>query len=379
MIVLFSDDNVLFDTIQVAVQRTVPVQYETDVRRYLSWIESSFHHPTAIVVDCRSNSGSPLAVIDEISSQLRSVPVIAVVESTDSHMAYEVGDRGVAGWIPAPFHSRSVRERLLHALGRRESFPEVHETPQQLREQIIGGSRKLSELRATVVKAARCRTPVLVAGETGSGKELVARGIHATSEAPGPFVTANMAAVAPSLFESELFGSRQGAFTGARDKEGLFQAARNGALFLDEVSEIAPELQPKLLRAVERMEIRAVGACEALPVKTRIISATNRDIGMIHRTGRIRRDLWYRLAGIIIEVPPLRERLEDIPALSHALLEAEGFGDVRLSRSALQVLRGHRWPGNVRELSSVLVRSVVMSGKHTLHGRDVQIDRHMRT
>jgi two-component system response regulator PilR (NtrC family) len=375
MIILFSDDNVLLSTVELAVNRAVPVQREEDVRRYLDWIETSFQEPTAVIVDCRKDSGKALAVIDDLSLRLRSVPIIAVVESSDSQMAYEVGDRGVAGWIPAPCHSDSVRERLLHALGRRDSFGEVHETPRQLRELLVGGSRALETLRSAVVKAATCKTPVLVAGETGSGKELVARGIHALSGSEGPFITANMAAVAPSLFESELFGSRQVAFTGARDKDGLFQAARNGTLFLDEISEMAPELQPKLLRAVESMEIRAVGANAAIPLKTRIISATNHDLGLMRRTGRMRQDLWYRLAGLIIRVPPLREHLEDLPALSQWLLESEGLGDTRLSHSAVQLLRSHRWPGNVRELRSVLVRSVVMSGKRKLHSKDIQIDR----
>lgn len=374
MIVLFSDDNVLFDTIQLAVDRAVPVQQENDPERFLKRQKRSFHHPIAIIVDCRTDSATALAVIDRVSAQLRSVPIIAVVESTDTYMAYEVGDRGVAGWIPTPCHSRTVKERLLQALGRRDTFGEVREAPEHLRNQLVGGSRALSELRAVVVQAAACTIPVLVAGETGSGKELVARGIHAVRNPPGPFIAANMAAVAPGLFESELFGSRQGAFTGARDKDGLFQAARNGTLFLDEVSEMAPELQSKLLRAVERKEIRAVGACETIPVNTRIISATNRDLALLRRTGLIRLDLWHRLAGIIIQVPPLRERLEDIPALSRALLEAEGFDDVQVGHSAVELLRTHRWPGNVRELRSVLVRSVVMSGKKKLHARDIRID-----
>ncbi|MFW5694043.1 MAG: sigma-54-dependent transcriptional regulator [Alkalispirochaeta sp.] len=374
MIVLFSDDPFLFDTIQVAIDRAVPVQQETDVHRYLSWIDAVPHEPAAVVVDCRTDSFPALDIIDHVGRRQRLVPIIAVIDSSDSHMAFEVADRGVAGWIPAPFHSRLVRERILQALGRRDGFGAVHEVPAQLEEHIIGGSHHLMELRRMVARAADCRFSVLVVGETGSGKELVARGIHALSGVPGPFVPANMAAVAPGLFESELFGSRQGAFTGARDRDGLFQAAHSGTLFLDEISELALELQPKLLRALENREVRPVGSPEAVPLDVRIISATNRDLTLIRRTGKIRRDLWYRLAEMIIHVPPLRERLDDIPALARALLDAEGYDDVRIGPSALRLLQGYRWPGNVRELRSVLVRSVVMSGAEKLNARDIYLD-----
>ena len=374
MIVLFSDDETLFETVQLAIDHAVPVQRETDVQSYLNMSEDPFPHPPAVIVDCRSDSYPPLEVIDRIMQRLRMVPVLAVVDSSDTEMAYQVGDRGIAGWIPAPFHSQLIRERILNALGRRDSFGEVHEAPEQLRQQIIGGSHMMEELRRTVVKAAHCRFNVLVAGETGSGKELVAQGIHALSGSSGPFIVANMSAVAPALFESELFGSRSGAFTGARDKDGLFQAAHRGTLFLDEISEMAPELQPKLLRAVEQKEVRPVGSIESTPVNVRIISATNRDLSVIRRTGAIRRDLWHRLMEMIIQVPPLRERPDDIPALSRALLDGEGYQDVRLSSSAIQALRGYRWPGNVRELRAVLIRSVVMAGAKRIHARDIRID-----
>lgn len=374
MIVLFSDDETLFETVELAIDRAVPVQRETDVQSYLDVSEYPFHHPTAVIVDCRSDSYPPLEVIDRITQRLRLVPVLAVVDSSDTEMAYQVGDRGVAGWIPAPFHSQLIRERILNALGRRDFFGEVHEAPEQLQQHLIGGSRMLAELRRTVVKAAHCRFNVLVAGETGSGKELVVQGIHALSGVSGPYIVANVSSVAPALFESELFGSRAGAFTGARDKDGLFQAAHNGTLFLDEISEMALELQPKLLRAVERKEVRPVGSTDSTPVNVRIISATNRDLTVIQRTGGIRRDLWHRLVEMIIYVPPLRERPEDIPALSRALLDGEGYQDVRLSSSAIQALRGYRWPGNVRELRAVLIRSVVMAGTNRIHARDICID-----
>ncbi|MFW5828499.1 MAG: sigma-54-dependent transcriptional regulator [Alkalispirochaeta sp.] len=374
MIVLFSDDDTLFETVELAIDHAVPVQRETDVQSYLTMSEDPFHHPTAVIVDCRSDSYPPLEVIDRIVESLRLVPVLAVVDSSDTEMAYQVGDRGIAGWIPAPFHSQLVRERILRALGRRDSFGAVHEAPEHLQHHIIGGSSVMIELRRMVAKAARCRFNVLVAGETGSGKELVAQGIHTLSGLSGPFVVANMSAVAPALFESELFGSRSGAFTGARDKDGLFQAAHNGTLFMDEISEMALELQPKLLRAVEQKEVRPVGSTESTPVNARIISATNRDLTMIRRTGGIRRDLWHRLAEMIIHVPPLRDRREDIPALCRALLDAEGYRDIRLSSSAIQTLRGYRWPGNVRELRAVLIRSVVLAGVTRIHARDICID-----
>ena len=375
MILVFSSDTVLSDCVHVAVDDAVPVQIESDTDQYFRWSSAILLPVSVAIVDCRGEAPDALARLDQVLRRLRGIPVLAVVDRGDSVLAYQVGDRGVSGWIPAPFTSASVRERLLDVLSLPTVVDQAREVPPELVSQLVGGSRRLSDLRRLIVRAAGCDVPIMVCGETGVGKEVVARAIHgASSVADGPFVAANLGALAPGVVESELFGSRRGAFTGALDKPGLFQSSHGGTLFLDEVTEMPVELQPKLLRAVESMEIRPVGGLAPDRIRARIVSATNRSPAILRRTGRFRVDLWYRLAGIVLQIPPLRDRPEDIPALASALLEQAGHGDVRLARSALRLLAEHRWPGNVRELRATLLRSTALSGRRVLRAQDIVLD-----
>jgi DNA-binding NtrC family response regulator len=230
------------------------------------------------------------------------------------------------------------------------------------RSPLVGGSAPMRALRRRIEVLAPTALPLLIVGETGTGKELVARALHDGSGRTGPFVALNCGAIAAELVESELFGHERGAFTGATQKrQGVFQEADRGTLFLDEIGELPLGLQPRLLRALEVGAVRPVGATREQRVQARVIAATHVDLEDAVRTGRFREDLYYRLCGDVLRTPPLRERPEDIGELAECLLADEGAGAV-LDGDALAALAGYVWPGNVRELRNVLRRAAVLAG-----------------
>ncbi len=221
--------------------------------------------------------------------------------------------------------------------------------------------------------------PVLIVGESGTGKELVAKAIHAgSSRAAGPFVAENCAAIPESLIEAELFGSVRGAYTGSeRDRDGLFRSADGGTLFLDEIGEMPLPLQARLLRALQESEVRPVGSHRTHRVNVRVVAATNRDPAAAIASRRLRLDLYYRLAGMTIELPPLRERPEDIAPLAEHFLArrapAAGLPSPRLSPAALTVLSRYAWPGNVRELENELERASVLARGELIEASDLSL------
>lgn len=232
---------------------------------------------------------------------------------------------------------------------------------------LIGDSPAMQAVRATIVRVARTMAPVLVSGESGTGKELIARALHACSHrAGGPFIAVNCGAIPADLLESELFGHRRGAFTGAHsDRPGLFQAAAGGTLFLDEVSDLPLPMQVKLLRALQERAVRPVGATAEEPVDVRIVSATHKDLERLVQTGQFRHDLYYRLHVIPIRAPALREHPEDLGAIAAAVLAQLAVRDglpsaPALTDAALARLRAHPFPGNVRELENLLERALAL-------------------
>jgi transcriptional regulator with PAS, ATPase and Fis domain len=229
---------------------------------------------------------------------------------------------------------------------------------------LIGASRKMRELFAELERFAPTNISVLIEGETGTGKDVVAESIHrASTRADGPYVVFDCSAVAPSLVESELFGHERGAFTGAvNSRPGVFEEASGGTLFLDEIGELPKDLQPKLLRALEKREVKRLGGRQSVQVDVRVISATNRNLITEVRRGNFRQDLYYRIATAKVSVPPLRERMEDIPMLVEHFLTLEA-PDVPVQKSVppqvWDMMNAHRWPGNVRELRNAVQRLVV--------------------
>ena len=258
-----------------------------------------------------------------------------------------------------------------------ESLFQDHTAYQPARARVVGSSPPMVDLFNKIERLSLFDCPVLLTGETGAGKGLIAQIIHERSpQCQGPFVTVNCSAIPPHLLESELFGYEPGAFTGARrgGKSGLFESAHRGTLLLDEVGELPLELQVKLLRAVEARAVLKVGAVQEKPIDTRIIASTNQNLEALIAKGRFREDLYYRLNVVPLFIPPLRERREDIPELLYYYLEQFNlrYGtNTWISPEAVDALTGHAWPGNVRELANLVERLIVLQSQEVIHVKDL--------
>jgi len=244
---------------------------------------------------------------------------------------------------------------------------------------LLGDSPAILQVRRLVERLARSQAPIYITGESGSGKELAARLIHSKgSRGAGPFVAVNCGAIPDNLMESEFFGYRKGAFTGAEaDRDGFFHAASGGTLFLDEVADLPLAMQVKLLRAIQERRVRKVGATAEDPVDVRIICATHQNLSVLVEAEKFRQDLYYRLAVIELRMPPLRECRDDIPVLTRAILSrfarTGGVGPVTLSAEALAALQKYDFPGNARELENVLERAVALAGSSEIQIDDLQL------
>ena len=325
-----------------------------------------------------------LAITDLKMPQVDGLELLKALKRVDPEMAvvmitgYATVETAVASmkegaydYIPKPFTPDELRLVVRNALERQELVGENTDLRERLsggRDQLlVGGSGPLQRVHQLIARVAETDSTVLILGETGTGKELVARAIHARSlRASAPLITVNCAAIPSELLESELFGHERGAFTGAiRRKRGSFELAHHGSLFLDEVGALSPPLQAKLLRALQEGEVRPVGSEEGVRLDVRIIAATNRDLAEATRQGAFRDDLFYRLNVVPIHVPPLRERKEDIPPLAEhfiAQYRRKLQTPVRgIAPAALDLLVSYDWPGNVRELEHTIERAIILA------------------
>ncbi len=287
---------------------------------------------------------------------------------------------GARDYVAKPFSPDELR----HVVGRALDEDRLRRAHRALQGQLagaplVGSSPAMDELRRTLDRAAASDATVLITGESGTGKELVARALHGASpRSAGPFVVVDGAALSRTLADSELFGHVRGAFTGADTaKRGLLRAADHGTIFLDEIGELPLPAQPKLLRALADGEVKPVGAHQAIQVDLRVIAGTNRDLQAEIGAGRFREDLFFRLAVVTLEVPPLRARRGDVPVLARhfadqAALRA-GRGGVELAADAVAALERHTWPGNVRELENVIERAVILTSADVITAADLQL------
>ena len=242
--------------------------------------------------------------------------------------------------------------------------------------EVLGATPPMRRLFALLAKAATTEATILLSGETGTGKEALAEAVHQISHrAKGPFVVVDCGSIPHELIASELFGHAKGSFTGAgADKQGLIEAASGGTLFLDEIGELALDLQPQLLRVLDRHQVRRVGETQAIDVDIRVIAATHRDLRAMVRAGQFREDLYYRLAVVAAQVPPLRERKADIPALAACFAERMGRGTFAQSPSLLEQLERHDWPGNVRQLRNVVERALALCSGPVIQADDLGLE-----
>ena len=316
-----------------------------------------------VVTDLMMPEVDGLGVLREVRSRFRHVPVVVITASGRVTDAVAAMKAGATDFVNKPFHEQELRDILGAALG---GAPVAAGGAPRLRTpgSVIGDSPAMRDLLAQVERVGASEATVLITGESGTGKEVIARLLHGASGRAGrPFVVVNCGAIPEGLVESELFGHARGAFTGAVDKRlGRFVQAEGGTLFLDEIGELPPAAQAKLLRAIQEREVVPVGEAKPVPVDIRIVAATHRDLEQMVEGGKFREDLFYRLAVVPLEVPTLRARHKDVPALARWFLDAANIRNrrsVTISEAALATMASYPFPGNVRELENLVERLVV--------------------
>ena len=326
------------------------------------------------LTDMRLPDGEGLELVRHIAALAGDLPVAVITAHGSAENAVAALKAGAFDYVSKPVGLEQLRTLVRSAL----SLPERNVTTPS-GQQLLGDSAPMREVREMIAKLARTQAPVYITGESGSGKELAARLIHLNgARRDHMFVPVNCGAIPESLMESELFGYRKGAFTGAnQDRDGFFQAAHGGTLFLDEVAELPLYMQVLLLRAIQEKRVRKVGATQEDPVDVRVISATNQSLAGLVETGRFRRDLYYRLNVIELKMPSLRECREDVKIIAETMLERlarqSGTNPSRLSEPALEELEAYDFPGNVRELENILERAVALSSEEQINPDDLRL------
>ncbi len=322
-------------------------------------------------VDIRMPGLDGLEALSRLRVESPETAVIVMTAHGSVRSAVEAMQRGAYDYLAKPFDNDEVLLLVERALSAKALAREVVELRTGIQEvwefgALVGKSPRMQEVYKTIGRIAGTDVTVLIQGESGTGKEVVARAIHHYSRRAGkPFVAVSCAAIPATLLEAELFGHERGAFTDAHQRRlGKFELANGGTVYLDEVADMGPELQPKLLRVLQEREFERIGGADPIRVDVRVVAATNRDLEAMIRDGRFREDLYYRLNVVSLTLPPLRERREDIPFLvDHFLAKYAGeLGERALSADALDRLLAYAWPGNVRELENVIQHAMVMAG-----------------
>ncbi|MDP3796650.1 MAG: sigma 54-interacting transcriptional regulator [Polaromonas sp.] len=324
--------------------------------------------PHLVLSDVQLPGRDGLALFDDIRAQHPSLPVILLTAHGTIPDAVEATERGVFTYLTKPFDGKGLLDKIAQALAlSAPSHPARRGSPEAWQHQIISRSSRMAEALAEARMISQSDASVLLRGESGTGKELLAQAIHQASPRAGkPFIAVNCGAIPEALLESELFGHVKGAFTDAvASHKGLFQAADGGTLLLDEIGDMPPALQVKLLRVLQERVVRPLGSSQSIPVDVRIISATHRDLDAAMAEGQFRADLYYRLNVVTLTLPPLSERREDIPLLAnHFLIKLANKYDKRLSGfapEAIKALTTAAWPGNVRQLYNVVEQVCALS------------------
>ena len=337
------------------------------------------HRFDLCLTDMRLPDGNGIQLVEHIQQHYPKIPVAMITAYGSMDTAIQALKAGAFDFVSKPIDLSILRDLVDSAL--KLSGDHVGVASKEQGAKLLGESPAMKKLKATIQKLARSQAPVYLHGESGVGKELVARQIHELGpRADRPFVPVNCGAIPTELMESEFFGHLKGSFTGAvADKEGLFQAANGGSLFLDEVAELPLHMQVKLLRAIQERAIKPIGAHQEIPVDVRILSATHKDLTEEIDQGNFRQDLYYRINVIELHVPPLRARLHDLPSLADHFLKklADQWDEtpLKLAPEALDKLEAYHFPGNVRELENILERAVTLCEDEQIRPEDLHLPR----
>lgn len=354
---------------------------EIDCRKALNFNEAvkllDKTHFDLCLTDMRLPDGDGLDLVQRIQKEHPNLPVAVITAHGNMETAIEALKKGAFDFVSKPVDLNLLRNLVDSAL--KLSIP-LPGKDRRSRDQLLGDSPPMREIRSKIVKLARSQAPIYISGESGTGKELVARLLHQKGpRSDKPFIAVNCGAIPSELMESEFFGHKKGSFSGAvSDKNGFFQAAEGGTLFLDEIGELPLPLQVKLLRAIQEKTVRPVGGQHEIPVDTRILSATHKNLAQMIKEGSFRQDLYYRINVIELNVPPLRERHNDIQALTKHILEKLS-GQMQLpmpkvSHQAEQALKKHPFPGNIRELENMLERAITLCENDLIQIEDLNIE-----
>lgn len=338
--------------------------------------------PQLVITDLKMDKVGGLEILRECREVLPQTPVILITAYAKVDTALEAMKLGAYDYITKPFKVDELQLTIQRALDHQSDRREIRNLRQIVKEKyrfenIIGTSVRMQEVYNLIAKVADTDSTILIQGESGTGKELVARALHFNSvRQHQPFVAINCSALPENLLESELFGHKKGAFTGAvQDKIGLFEEAEMGTIFLDEINSMALSLQTKLLRVLQERQIRRVGDTKSIPINVRVLAATNEPLMDLTKSGTFREDLYYRLCVIPIEMPALRERLDDIPLLvSHFLSKnaaQTGTEAKKIDPKSIESLQAYRWPGNVRELENAIERACALCDEGNIQPHDL--------
>ena len=329
------------------------------------------------LTDMKLPDGNGIELVREIQARYPHIPVAVITAHGSTETAITALKSGAFDFVSKPVDIYKLREMVNTALKLEHVIPDKQVTQIDSPLRLVGESQQINTLKKQIAKLARSQAPVFISGESGSGKELVARSIHAQ----GPrrekeFVAINCGAIPSELMESEFFGHRKGSFTGAHaDKSGLFQAAHGGSLFLDEIADLPLHMQVKLLRAIQEKSVRPIGSETEVPVDVRLLSATHKNLGEEVAKGNLRQDLYYRINVIELDVPSLRERRQDIPLLAEHYLELiareNGIPKAGISDEAMAKLQHYAYPGNVRELENILQRALALAEDNIIQVQDL--------
>jgi DNA-binding NtrC family response regulator len=360
--------------------------YDVEEAETMEEAERVFHasKPDLAVLDYKLPDGNALELLPRLKTIDPTAQIVVLTGHGSIELAVEAIRLGAEQFLTKPIQLPAllvVIERLLEnqRSHQKEKARESHRTQNAI-DPFIGSSPAIQRLREEAMRMVVTDRPILILGETGSGKGVLAGWLHRHGpRAREPFVDLNCAGLSKEFVETELFGHEKGAFTGAGSaKEGLLEVAHQGVLFLDEIGDVDPQVQPKLLKVLEEKKFRRLGEVRDRRVDIQLIAATHQDLGEFVREKKFRSDLYFRISTIPLTIPPLRERIEDVPVIARYLLQGFvadlGHSGLQLSESAERALMGYRWPGNIRELRNVLERAILLSDRKTIAAKDLRFD-----